>query len=299
MVLKYVLPLLALAGIVLAVAEVARNRNPEPPAPASIDRPEPPYASFVAGTGLVEASTENISVGSPVAGIVDRLFVRVGDMVKSGDPLFEIDGRALRAELATRRAAVQVAAVQAANARYDFRVAEELTAKKVNAANDLEEKRFAEEKAEAQLGQATADVNATETNLDVLTVRAPVAGQVLQLKVHAGEFAPDAASSAGAPLLLLGGVSPLNVRAEVDENDAWRVPAGAAATGFLRGNPKISVSLAFVRFEPCIVPKLSLTGGPTERVDTRVLQVIFSFDRQNLPIYVGQQIDVFINSPDH
>jgi HlyD family secretion protein len=44
------------------------------------------------------------------------------------------------------------------------------------------------------------------------------------------------------------------------------------------------------------VPKKSLTGDSTERVDTRVLQVIFSFEPGELPIYVGQQMDVFIEA---
>ena len=54
-----------------------------------------------------------------------------------------------------------------------------------------------------------------------------------------------------------------------------------------------------MRFEPYVVPKLSLTGDSAERVDTRVLQVIYSFDRGELPIYVGQQMDIYIEAPGH
>jgi HlyD family secretion protein len=161
-------------------------------------------------------------------------------------------------------------------------------------------KGFAAQKAAAQLAQARAELNSSETGLERLTVRAPVDGQVLQLKVHLGEFAPDAAASAGqSPLILLGSVTPLNVRVDVDEDDAWRVSAGASATGFLRGHKEVKTPLQFVRFEPYVVPKKSLTGDSTERVDTRVLQVIFSFDRGDLPIFVGQQMDVFIDAQAH
>jgi HlyD family secretion protein len=52
-----------------------------------------------------------------------------------------------------------------------------------------------------------------------------------------------------------------------------------------------------VRFEPFVVPKKSLTGDTTERVDTRVLQVLYRFNRGDLPVYVGQQVDVFIEAP--
>jgi hypothetical protein len=46
-----------------------------------------------------------------------------------------------------------------------------------------------------------------------------------------------------------------------------------------------------------VIPKVSLTGSSTERVDTRVLQVIYSMKRpENPPLYVGQQVDVFIET---
>jgi hypothetical protein len=46
-----------------------------------------------------------------------------------------------------------------------------------------------------------------------------------------------------------------------------------------------------------VIPKKSLTGDSTERVDTRVLQVIYRVEDDALPLYVGQQMDVFIQAP--
>ena len=94
-------------------------------------------------------------------------------------------------------------------------------------------------------------------------------------------------------------MEPVYVRVDVDQNEAWRVRADAAAIGYLRGNKEISTPLRFVRFEPYVLPKTSLTGDSTERVDTRVLQVIYTFHRGNLTIYVGQQMDVYIDAPQH
>ena len=54
--------------------------------------------------------------------------------------------------------------------------------------------------------------------------------------------------------------------------------------------------LEFVRFEPCVVPKRSLTGGSAERVDTRLLQVICRFKPDGFQIHVGRQMDVFIEA---
>jgi hypothetical protein len=88
----------------------------------------------------------------------------------------------------------------------------------------------------------------------------------------------------------------MNVRVDVDENDAWRVREGTRAMAFMRGNREMKATLDFVRVEPYVTPKVSLTGGSSERVDTRVLQVIYSFDRSEFPAFVGQQLDVFIET---
>jgi hypothetical protein len=53
--------------------------------------------------------------------------------------------------------------------------------------------------------------------------------------------------------------------------------------------------LEFVRFEPYVIPKKSLTGDSTERVDTRVLQLIYRIRDGAPSFYVGQQMDVYID----
>jgi HlyD family secretion protein len=88
----------------------------------------------------------------------------------------------------------------------------------------------------------------------------------------------------------------LHVRVDVEEHEAWRVQPDAGAAAAVRGNANLRTPLTFVRFEPFVVPKKSLTGDSTERVDTRVLQVIYRVENQNVPLFVGQQMDVFIDA---
>ncbi len=64
----------------------------------------------------------------------------------------------------------------------------------------------------------------------------------------------------------------------------------------LRGDTRQEYPLTFVRVEPYVIPKKSLTGDNTERVDTRVLQVIYAIESGRDRVYVGQQVDVFIQS---
>lgn len=194
------------------------------------------------------------------------------------------DQRAIsREEFDRKRFAVKVAEAQLAQARADLTLAKSPTWKPVI---DVQA---------AQVAAAESQAAATRVEIDRLTVRAPTDGRVLQVKIRPGEFAP--AGVVSQPMILLGDVDKLRVRVDVDENDAWRIKPDAPAEAFARGNKEIKTPLKFVRFEPMIVPKRSLTGDSTERVDTRVLQVIYEFDRGDLPLFVGQQMDVFIEAP--
>jgi len=113
--------------------------------------------------------------------------------------------------------------------------------------------------------------------------------------VRAGEFAP--AGITNQPLLMLGDLEQLHVRVDIDENDAWRFRKTGKAIAYMRGNRTFKTDLVLAYVEPFVIPKKSLTGDSTERVDTRVLQALYRFDRTAIPAYVGQQMDVFIEVP--
>jgi HlyD family secretion protein len=149
--------------------------------------------------------------------------------------------------------------------------------------------------AEAKLNEARAVLAGARADLDKTAVRAPIDGVILKVNVRLGEYAE--AGVLANPLMTMGSADPLHIRADIDEADSWRIDAKSAAIARLRGNPAISAALNFVRFEPYVLPKKSLSGDNTERVDTRVLQVIYAFAPQDFPAFVGQQVDVFIKAP--
>jgi multidrug efflux pump subunit AcrA (membrane-fusion protein) len=266
------------------------------------------FEKTVAAVGIVETSTENISIGTPLGGVVARVYVTAGQTVGEGDPLFEIDTRNLRADREVRNQTLVVARAQAgvAAARLDdltqqLEFAEHVNDKRAISVEEVSRRRSAVQTAAAEVAAARAQILAAEAqahavgvDIERSTVRAPIDAEVLQVKVRAGEFAP--AGPTPQPLILLGRSKPFHVRVDVDEHEGWRVPAGAPAMGHVRGNAALKTPLRFVRFEPFVVPKRSLTGDSTERVDTRVLQVIYRVERDDLPLFVGQQIDVFIDA---
>jgi multidrug resistance efflux pump len=126
-------------------------------------------------------------------------------------------------------------------------------------------------------------------------VKAPRDGEILRINVREGEYAQPFVGDAA---LVLGDTKRLQVRVDIDEYNAQRVRSSASAVAYPKGDHTKTIPLSFSRFEPLVVPKKSLTGAPVERVDTRVLQVIYTFERPDWPIYVGQQLEVFIETDD-
>ena len=149
--------------------------------------------------------------------------------------------------------------------------------------------------AEANVELAKANLGEARANLDLCTIRAPSDGTILQINIRPGEYV---STFGGTGLILMGDLHPLHVRVDVDEHDAPRFRPGAPARASLRGKPEVQYALRFVRAEPYVVPKKSLTGDNTERVDTRVLEVIYALDVKDQPVFVGQQMDVFIDAGD-
>jgi multidrug efflux pump subunit AcrA (membrane-fusion protein) len=303
-----ILPIAALVGLVLATASIVRTQprpRTEPP-PATPARSS--FASTVAAVGLIESRSENISLAAHIPGVVETVYVTVGDEVAAGAPLVKLDTRALEATRASRQAALAAARAQVARAEAAATEARRLLAivegvsdtRSVSA--ELLARRQGEaatsaaelSAAQASVALAAAQLDETETDLARSVITAPIAGRVLQVRIRRGEYA--AAGPGVAPWLVIGDVSTLHVRVDIDESEAWRLRPEAPAIAQVRGNAALQTRATFVRFEPLVVPKQSLTGASTERVDTRVLQAVYRLDDHALPLFVGQQMDVFIEA---
>jgi HlyD family secretion protein len=185
-----------------------------------------------------------------------------------------------------------VAVAQGAVADAQSRIASATSAAQSARASIIEGQESAKA-AQAGSAQAGAQARVVATDLQRLVVRAPIAGQVLRLNVRLGEFA--SAGPLADPLVAMGAVDPLHVRVQIDEEDAARISAGAPAEATLRGDATKRIPLTFVRFEPQAIPKTNLNGGG-ERIDTRVVEAIYAFNRGELSAFVGQQMDVYVTA---
>lgn len=283
---------IALISIVMMGIQIYRlSHRPEPPPPTG-QPPVKPGIKGISAAGLVEAIHDNTQLGAPVAGIVSQVFVGVGDRIKVGQPLFQVDDRDLRAQLLLQQANLRVAQAQLARISA---VHQRLTAVADPYAvtrGEVSARADEVEVAKAQVEAAQAAVKATQTLVERTRVTSPIDGSVLQMSISPGEFV--APQSAVAPMVL-GAIDEVQVRADVDEQIAPRIKSGKNAVGYIKGEPDRAIPLTFVRIEPLVIPKRSLTGMVAERVDTRVLQVVFRFANPvEKPVYVGQQMDLYI-----
>lgn len=306
--LKRLSILLALIGIIAVSVLVMRLKKPLPAPTPLVEPSSAPYADSIGARGIVESVNENVRIAPLLPGLIAEVFVKVGDRVQKGDPLFRQDTRDAAAKVANQKAQVGLLEAKVNEARViledrkdSFQRIEKLGKKDVVSEDDRLRKYYMARAGEAALATTQADLELaraqlaqSEVNLDLMTVRAPRDGDILRVDLRAGEYASVPPTDMNNPSLLLGETRFLQLRADVDEDSASRVHAGARAVAFIKGMRSDPIPLRFVRIEPYVTVKKSLTGDSTERVDTRVLQVIYQFDQGKMPVYVGQQMDVFI-----
>ncbi|HQU09770.1 MAG TPA: hypothetical protein PLV25_07395, partial [Opitutales bacterium] len=340
----YIYVAIALAGLTLAISTVIQEHPARKKATPDNPPPRSPFSSTVAGAGIIESNTENILIGTPLPGIIYKIYVKPGEIVSANAPLFLLDPRAYLAQREQLTAAVEVAQAQLELLKMQPRpeTVPPQEAKVQQSQSSLAEakllwdnvaplegtgaigeeallvRKLGYQLAQAQLQEQTADLslllagawkpdidiaqanldlakanlNAVNVDLERIVVRAPVAGTVLRINTHLGEYAPSGVLD--TPLIVFGNTHPLNVRVDIDDKNVPLFSADEPAYAVPRGATQIKYPLKFVRIEPYVVPKQNLTGATTELVDTRVFQVIYSLPEDVQGLYVGQQMDVFI-----
>jgi len=309
---RQILPVIAVIGMLAAAIMIATGL---PDRALSEPEREPARAptalanaARVAGSGVVEPSSEVIQIGSALSGLVTGLMVQPGDRVSEGQVLFTVDDRAVRAQLNEANAAIAqaraaIAEAQSARATASRQLALYRAVDDPAAVSRAEviraegEASAAGERlrlAQAQLQSAEARAGSARTEIGRLTVRAPIAGEILAVNIRKGEYVSTMGGGSNVPFIEMGQTQPLHVRIDIDEEQAPRVALGAPATVSPRGAADRQVQAKFVRAEPLVVPKRSLTNSAAERVDVRVLQVIYELPETNGLFRVGQQVDAYV-----
>lgn len=272
---------------VLTRAEVPKKSPDAPP-------PQSGFARSVSGIGVIEPKGELVAIGTEISGLVSNVHVKAGDTVKVGTALFSLDMRDIDAQIARYTAVLETAKIAAEDAIDKFKLIQDVRNPQSVSKDEYNRGKFAAEFASARVKEAETQLAQAQTTKERMTVRAPSAGTILDINIRPGEFA--SAGIVSPPLIRMGDLSSLHVRVEIDEENAGRITKSATAEGLLRGVTDKAYPLTFVRTEPYVEPKQNLAVSG-QRVDTRVLQIIYALPADVQGLYIGQQMDVYIEEP--
>jgi HlyD family secretion protein len=145
---------------------------------------------------------------------------------------------------------------------------------------------------EGELNIAQAEWRVAQAALEKTQVRAPADGMVLRVDAKAGELAIPAA---GPPIMSIGDVGALRVRAEVNEQDLGRIRVGQAVlvrAGAFHGREFDGRVSSIARV---VGPSRINSGDPRKFSDVDVLEVLVDLPDPG-PLVVGEQVDVYFKS---
>lgn len=287
---KCKLPILGFIGITFAIfcVIIAHSSKKQE---TYIEPPTTTYADSIAGIGIVEPQSEFISISTELSGVLREMNVKVGDKVEKGDPLFSLDQRDIDSQIQILNASLGIANAQFLDASAQFSIVESIDDKRAVSKEDFYKRKYAQDIAEARVKEISAQLAQAQITKDRLITRAPIKGEILEVNIHPGEFASTGALA--TPLIVMGDIDVLYLRVEIDEENAVNINVNAPAKGMLRGASNEAIDLSFVRIEEYVRPKQNLAAS-AQRVDTRVMKVIYSIQKTKHRILVGQQMDVYI-----
>jgi len=297
----------AVIGILLGISSSYISGLPAKPQSPAFKPASNPYAKGLYANGIIEtaqSSGENINIYPEVPGTVVKIFVTEGQHVQAGTPLFLLDDSVQRGTTASAKAQIDVAKANFKSLQDQFRKQKASWALDPRSVSKdvLDTAENAAKAAKANLELAKKQYEAASALLARYVVKALSDGTVLSINTAVGSYISSQgvySSYTGVfqPVLVMGNLKgDLAVRCYVDEILINRIPdpSKIEARMTIQGTD-VNIPLKFIRIQPNVSPKIELSSQRTERVDVRVLPVIFSFEKRNgVLIYPGQLVDVYI-----
>lgn len=281
-------------GFIFAIYYVANSVKTTTELTPLRDPASKPYEHTLSGLGIIEALDQNIVVAPNYSGKVVQVFVREGAKVKKGTPLYALDVEDLKASLNSLEADAAVAKLNYENNKLQWERVNNLSDPRAVSRDEFSQKEYLMKQSYANHQSLMAKIKQNKIQINRSVIKAPRDGEVLKVNIRTGEYVPT--GSASVVPVILGSRDKLQIRVDIDEINASNYHPGVTAIASLKGDSSKRFPVRFVRVQPYMVPKTNLSGTSTERVDVRVLQVIYDFAPPVFPVYVGQQVDVFFDN---
>jgi multidrug efflux pump subunit AcrA (membrane-fusion protein) len=143
-----------------------------------------------------------------------------------------------------------------------------------------------------QVTQAQADVEVLKTEIERTSIKSPIDGTVLQIKIHEGE---TPTSDISKTAIIVGNVDEYYLRVSIDQFNVSNLTPNAQAAAFRQGNRSTEFLLEFLHFEPFMMSKKYLTNSLDEKVDTQVFEILYKILTKDSGLFIGEKMDVFID----
>jgi HlyD family secretion protein len=279
-------PILGLLMLIATVVQVRANRpkpNSTPKVAASA-----PAARVVAEGRVVTYPGAEVTIGTDVAGTIERLPVEEKEAVTAGDVIAVIKADDTRAALAVARARVGEADADIRLFAADVERAKHLFREDVGTKQAWDKAERDLDSARARLSSAKAEVRRLEALVGKTVITAPIDGVVITRHAHAGE-----SLESGKPIVTVANLRKVRVEAEIDEFDTARIHLGApvdvSAEGFGR-----TWRGTIEEIPDAVVNRRLKPQDPSKPIDTRVLLVKVAFAEET-PLKLGQRVEVKIS----
>lgn len=282
-VLLLILPFVGYIGVAVYL-----KLKPQAPAP---EAPQTTQNDVIIAPAIIDSLADITRIPTLQSGVIKDIHVKVGQLVKKGEPLFSLNSelientrhiQQLNAEETKSNILIQEKHLK--HLRHQLAKLKRLD-KRAISQSELHDKAHEVNMTNAQLKQAylkheqaLSDLQNTELVLSQYTTVAPKDGIILQVNTHPNEFV-----NYGQPILFLGDAKNIIVRVSVDERDAGRFRANSKAELVLSyEDPTLNVPLSFIQLDQYIVIQ--------ERLNSRVQEILYAFDRSKHPEFIAGQL---------
>lgn len=214
-------------------------------------------------SGLIEP-VRVVEVKSKVSGELQQLAVETGDEVRQGALIATIDPRDVRNTLEQAEADLALAQARVETTAAQRRRAERLAASGLLSSQDLETTQLEETNARAQLLKARTNLELAREKAGDVTIRAPIAGTVIEKTVEQGQIIASASAnvSGGTTLVKMADLATVQARALVDEVDIGQIRPGQPAQVTVEAYPGRTFRGAVAKIEPQAVVEQNVTMFP-------------------------------------
>jgi RND family efflux transporter MFP subunit len=279
-------PILGVLVVVATVAQVSATRPSKKNKPAIVAKAEVPR--IVAEGRVVAYPGAEVTVGSDVAGTIDRLNVDEKQSVRAGDVIAVIKADDTRAALSVARARVGEAEADIRLFEAEVARAQHLFHEDVGSKQSWDKADRDLDSARARRASAAAEVRRLEALVEKTVIVAPIDGVVITRHAHAGETVET-----GDAIVTVADLEKVRVEAEIDEFDTARIRLGASVSVSAEGFGRTWRG-TIEEIPDAVVNRRLNPQDPSKPIDTRVLLVKVAF-AEATPLKLGQRVDVKID----